>query len=101
METFEIVRDENVQEFILTMDANICRGQIKRQDSEVTSINGTLFTKTENGSMGEVIGTFNGLCENKEMKYILSKMTHSQNTLMWSAIDIIEANVFAEIETEE
>ena len=101
METFEIAKDENVQEYVLTMDAIICRGQIKRQDGEVTSINGTLFVKTENGSMGEVIGTFNGSYKNEEMKYMLSNMTRSQNTLMWSTIDIIEANVFVETETEE
>ena len=91
---FEIINETTKQEYKVTMDDAIVTGNIERQQGSVISINGTLFTKTAQGTQGDYIGNFNGRMTDSGMKYSFSEMNHDQAELAWDAIAVIEDAIF-------
>ncbi len=102
MGTFNITRSTLNSGYTYTDEDIMVNGSFEKdaQTNTLRSISGSCYHKTQDGQQGEVIGSFNGYPRDGKVKYSLSEMTHSDNNLVWDAIDGIEPHVLPQANVE-
>lgn len=97
--TFEIKSSTNNSQYEYTTSEMIIQGSFAKDipSGNVLSINGNCYRKTQDGSLGDFFGNFNGYArDGGDIRYAMSEMSRQDANLVWDAIDEIEPIILGE-----
>ena len=95
MGTFKITNSELNNQFKFANENVVVEGSFNKdaKTEDLKSINFAAYTKGEEDTLGDYIGSVNGILRDGEIAYSLGEMTRSKARLVWDAIDEIEQNI--------
>jgi hypothetical protein len=99
METkFEITNQNINTQFEFDAEKVIIQGNFVKTDKDgnLKSVQGNVFAKNEDGTIGVGIGNFNGYVRGGQMKYTLSEMSCENAVLILQTIALLEPYITGE-----
>ena len=99
METkFEITNQNINTQFEFDAEKVIIQGNFMKTDKNgnLKSVQGNVFAKNEDGTIGQGIGNFSGHVRGNALKYTISEMTCTDAAVVLEAIAKLEPNITGE-----
>lgn len=99
METkFEITNQNINTQFEFDAEKVIIQGNFMKTDKDgnLKSVQGNVFAKNEDGTIGQGIGNFSGHVRGNVLKYTISEMTCTDAAVVLEAIAKLEPNITGE-----
>ena len=72
--------------------------QLDEETGQLLNITGACYRPNQQPGSSDYIGNFNGVLRNGEIKYSLSEMSRKDSSMVWDAIDELEAFINGENE---